>query len=286
MQGLKPKRSAAYAKDARASRMIDELDSETIREILLNAYIAFPEVETMVNERHADFMKEQREQKSRQPPVNFDACSKTCWHALNTMFKGLRPSYLYDQMGEVFAVLSENREEIVKIADKTTRWETRRNALETLRKICKSIMLCNESLIRYEIMKDGDTLAEFGRDMIILTKGMTEGERKRYEDEALLEKLIELKDFCDTDWPELEELLNIFELGKKQNVTPLPQHISGSTVVVDLEVDSEDEVEEYDRYKALSALDTSRGCICYGHNSGTNSGTCPIHMMVELLPPV
>lgn len=121
MQGLKPKRSAAYAKDARASRMLDELGPETVHDLLLNAYIALPEVETMVIGRHADLMKEQRAQKARLAPVSFDSKSKACWHVLNTMNKGLKSSQLFSRMGEVFTVLRESRKEITKLADKTTR---------------------------------------------------------------------------------------------------------------------------------------------------------------------
>jgi hypothetical protein len=151
----------------------------------------------------------------------------------------------------------------MKLADKTTRWETRRNALETLRKICKSIMLCDEQLIRYEVMKDGVTLAEYGEDMVTLAKGMTDKERKRYDDEALFEKLVELQDFCEweTDWPELKRLLDAFEVGKKPNATRSPVKRAGTPVVVDLDADSGEEVEEQSKYDALIAFDKSRGCF-------------------------
>lgn len=85
-------------------------------------------------------------------------------------------------------------------------------------------MLCDEQLIRYEVMKDGVTLAEFGEDMITLATGMTDRERTRYDDEALLEKLVELKGLCEweTDCPELQLLLDIFDLGRNRLSQALP----------------------------------------------------------------
>ena len=55
-------------------------------------------------------------------------------------------------------------------------------------------MLCDERLIRHEIMKDGcaRTLEEFAESMCELAIGMTEDEREAYKDEGLFEKLEEL----------------------------------------------------------------------------------------------
>jgi len=75
------------------------------------------------------------------PPVNFDSYSKDCWYALNIKYKNLRSGHQYDMTCEVSAVLDHNRRAILKKARPETRWETRRNALEVLRKICKSVAL-------------------------------------------------------------------------------------------------------------------------------------------------
>ena len=72
--------------------MLEELGPEIIHDLLLDAYFALPEVEILVNDRHADFMTDQRAQKARLPPVRFDSRSKACRYALNTMNKGLKSS--------------------------------------------------------------------------------------------------------------------------------------------------------------------------------------------------
>jgi hypothetical protein len=77
------------------------------------------------------------------------------------------------------------------------RWETRRNALEVLRKISKSIMLCEELVIRRELMKDGVQLGDISSSMLQLATGMTAEERGRYKEEGLAEKLADLQHHCD-----------------------------------------------------------------------------------------
>lgn len=85
--------------------------------------------------------------------INFDSFSKECWHALYKN-SGLKSSHQYDRMDDVLEPLSRARDTIMMKATPDTRWETRRNGLETMRKICKSIMLCDEQLIQHEITKD------------------------------------------------------------------------------------------------------------------------------------
>lgn len=69
---------------------------------------------------------------------------------LNKKYAKLRPSQQFGMTGDIMQELSEAREEIMGKAGKETRFETRRNALEVLRKICKSVMLCEEQQIRNE----------------------------------------------------------------------------------------------------------------------------------------
>ena len=128
-------------------------------------------------------------------------------------------------------------------------------------------------------MKDRITLAEYGEDMCTLAKGMTEKERWRYDDEALLEKIVKLGDLCvsDTDWPELKQLLNVFDVAKQPSVTKTSVKKAGLPVVVNLDGESEDELEEESKYNALIAFDQSRGCISHDNAPNSNSGNCPIH---------
>jgi hypothetical protein len=73
-----------------------------------------------------------------------------------------------------------------------TRFEMRRNALEVLRKICKSVMLCDEQQIRHELMQDGMRLAEFAESMLNWHRDDEEGEGDSTRRRAF-EKLVSRK---------------------------------------------------------------------------------------------
>lgn len=101
----------------------------------------------------------------------------------------------------------------MKEASPNAKYETRRNALEALRRICKSIMLCDETQIRHELMKDSVELGDFAAAMTTIAARMTEAERGRYKKEGMYEKLEELQRYCDweTDMEGLADLLAVFE---------------------------------------------------------------------------
>jgi len=89
------------------------------------------------------------------PPVNFDSYSKNCWYTLNIKYRNLRSS----------------RRAILKKARLDTRWATRRNALEVLRKICKSVVLCDVQVIQHELMNSTCEIYNFAESMTRLAKG-------------------------------------------------------------------------------------------------------------------
>lgn len=74
-------------------------------------------------------------------------------------------------------------------------------------------MLCDEQVIRHELMKDGIELGYFAESMAGLARGMTERERDRYKEEGLYEKLVDLQTVCDweTDIEGLREVFEIFD---------------------------------------------------------------------------
>ncbi|TVY93520.1 hypothetical protein LAWI1_G002990 [Lachnellula willkommii] len=153
-------------------------------------------------------------EESNKPPVNFDSYSKDCWHTLNTKYQRLSDGKQYQAMGDIYSVLSDSREAIMRKAGPDTKWGTRRNALEVLRKICKSIVLCNEQQIRHEILKDGYVLMGFTDSMLELATAMSQEERDEYKQEGLYEKLVDLQSDCDdweTDMGGLGEIYELFD---------------------------------------------------------------------------
>lgn len=166
---------------------------------------------------------------ARKPPADFDILSKNCWYALNSQYARFSDSKQCDAIGDVIGTLSDAREEVLKEAGEGERWETRRNGLDVLRKISKSVMLCELQQIQHELMKSGEELGAFAQAMIEIASAMSEEERARYVDEGLYEKLVELQTHCEweTDMDGLRELYEIFDgpgdeedevEGEKQNL--------------------------------------------------------------------
>ena len=60
------------------------------------------------------------------------------------------------------------------------------------------MIFCEESVIRYEIMKDGVELGHFAELGVELLRGMTVEERERYKEEGLYKKSVGLQE--EREW--------------------------------------------------------------------------------------
>jgi hypothetical protein len=118
---------------------------------------------------------------------------------MNTHYAHLSSREQFDELDSVFTELDTAREYIVSKSGPETRYETRRNALEVLQKIAKSIMLCDVKMLRHEIMKDGVMLGEFAGAMCKIAGGMSVRGRRRFQEEGCYEKLVELEGNCDAN---------------------------------------------------------------------------------------
>lgn len=104
------------------------------------------------------------------------------------------------------------RKQRVKYAGKEQTWETRRDALESLRKICKAYMLCGVPVVEHEIKEDGAVLTGFARAISRIVKGIDRDKKAENREEGLAFKLEELMDFCGcaNDMPGLVEIVEAF----------------------------------------------------------------------------
>ncbi|KAG0645679.1 hypothetical protein D0Z07_8748 [Hyphodiscus hymeniophilus] len=187
--------------------MITALPNATTQSLLFQICHDDPSVSHHVQSAHNERLAAER----ARPAVNFDAYSRSCWSVLNKEYKRASSSRQFEAIGDICEELEMARTSILEQAHANTKWETRRNALEVLRKISKSIMLCDEQLIRHELMKDGLELGYFAEAMAGLARGMTEAERERYKEEGLYEKLVDLQTVCDWE-SEMEGLREVFEI--------------------------------------------------------------------------
>jgi hypothetical protein len=191
---------------------IHELDISALRDIALHAYTSNTEIAAYIDSKcNASTFP-----KPLEPPKSFHSYTESCWEMLNVTYPALKAasdSTLYELRTNVLDVLEKNRSAIIESGGISSIWETRRNAIEALRKICRNIMLCVDRDLQIDIVEDKKTLPAFANAMCNIAEGMTNAERVKYRDEGLCERLLQLKDECDwmTHVPALEKLLAIFE---------------------------------------------------------------------------
>lgn len=219
--------------------MITTLPLATTHSLIFYACDQNPSLSATVQTSYNDLIAAE----AAKPEVNFDSYSKSCWHTLNKKYARLSGSEQYNIIDEIMEALSESRSAILEQAGPHTRWETRCNALEVLRKIAKSVMLCEERLIRHELMKQPHELGAFAEAMVEIARGMTEGERERYMQEGLYVKLVDLQTSCDweNDMEGLRELYEIFDGPGDENDEGEEE---GDEVEGDAEEDEEQDYEE------------------------------------------
>ncbi|ROW08674.1 hypothetical protein VPNG_06468 [Cytospora leucostoma] len=119
-----------------------------------------------------------------QPVINFDRYSKSAWHALNdSEILGLGGSRQYDLSGEVYDCI---RGCIMAIDEKTradSPLGTKQSAIETLRKIAKTINL-GEDTIGYEVRKELQDDSDIADVINRVLESMTPEERVRTGDKT------------------------------------------------------------------------------------------------------
>ncbi|KAF8855774.1 hypothetical protein BDZ45DRAFT_488303 [Acephala macrosclerotiorum] len=191
---------------------ISSLPAAKAKSLLYTLLLQNPELRTHIQDAEREVLAEKAAKEAAKPPVDFQGYPTSCWRALNTRYKCVKSSQQYMAAGDVSNELDDARMVIMKQAGKGTRWETRRNALEVLRKISKSVMMCDVQVIRHEIMKDGMLLSQFADSMLNLAKGMSAQERQWYKDEGLYETLVALQElYDDVSMEGLQKVYAVFD---------------------------------------------------------------------------
>ncbi|KAI5848040.1 hypothetical protein BZA05DRAFT_404238 [Tricharina praecox] len=147
--------------------------------LLLTAIKMHPDIYTLAVAARA----EEAARQAAAIHLSFDELAKTCWHEINSAYRGLRDSQLYTIAGKVReTVLDILRDDILaKVADDSS-YETKRSALETLRKIGKT---CWMAQLRYidECVADDEVMKVIGDGMEGVAESMSIGERILFLDD-------------------------------------------------------------------------------------------------------
>ncbi len=184
--------------------LVDSIDSRTIANILITAAKAYPEIASLV-QREVDRIAAAE----RVKVLDFDYLSKSAWKTLNVTYDRLKDSHAFDMAGEAAESIEECFETIRMSCPKTSSFKTKKSALETLRKIGKSICLSN-GVIGHEVRKYYQSGGELVPVMFDIAESLEDEEFERLRPWCD-DKLVELQGMAD-GYCIFEDLHQVIEL--------------------------------------------------------------------------
>ena len=166
--------------------LVDSISPKTIANLLITAAKTYPEIASLI-QREVD----RKAAAERIRVLDFDHLSKSAWKTLNVTYDRLRDSHAYEMTGEAAESIEECFETIRKHCPKNASFKTKENALETLRKIGKSICLSN-GVVGHEIRKHYQWGGGLVPVMLDIAQSLTDEEMER------------LRPWCDDKLVELQ----------------------------------------------------------------------------------
>jgi len=176
--------------------IIKLLPPAIVHDLLVSAAKECPEVgERIISARDQLIAAE------RAKVIDFDRYSKSAWYTLNVAYSRLSGSKQFDKSGEAANDVVDTIESIANATPGHASYGTKKSALETLRKIGKSICLSCTDVIGHEVVKHFQYETCLEKTMLQIAKGMTAAEHadmmRSGEFEVKLRELEDLaKDHC------------------------------------------------------------------------------------------
>ena len=184
--------------------LVDSIDSRTIANLLITAAKAYPDIASLV-QREVDRIAAA----TRVQVLDFDYLSKSAWKTLNVTYDRMKDSHAFEMAGEAVYSIEECFETIRKNCPKTSSFKTKKSALETLRKIGKSICLSN-CVIGHEVRKHHQSGGKLVPVMFDIVESLEDEEMERLWPWCD-DKLVELQRMAD-GYCIFEELGQVIEL--------------------------------------------------------------------------
>ncbi|KAK8209265.1 hypothetical protein IWZ01DRAFT_483196 [Phyllosticta capitalensis] len=181
---------------------VNALQPDTRRDILVHFAEQSPSLRNFIYEEYNEEMS-----RKRTAVKDFDWQSKAVWRELYVNHKGLSGSREYDAAGDVAIYIQDTVRNIAKEARQPSSFETRANAISTLRKIGKSVALSGGDQIGHEV-KQSLVPVSFDDAFLELVNSFGTEEKRRvlWRLEKELEELISLNEDL---FPSLQEGLAI-----------------------------------------------------------------------------
>lgn len=146
----------------------------------------------------------------RDKTVDFDSHSKSNWHAIVKADK-MKGSLAWEASPGVIAGIQRSIKTIVQETPKHASLGTKKSALYTLRKMCKTILMCKDDTCGREVFKSITMDEALEVAMLRIADRLSEDEKTAFvEDEEWLEKVEELMTMGDDYgvFGKLEDLLD------------------------------------------------------------------------------
>ena len=189
---------------SKVPKLVGDLAPSTIANLLIVAAKAYPEVATLIQNETDRLAAIQRAK-----VIDFDHLSKSAWKTLNVDYARLKGSHAYDTSGEASQNIEACFESIERRCPEYANFETRKSALETLRKIAKSICL-SSGIVPHEVKKDYQYGGSLVPVVLKIAKSLT-GEEIEKLRPWCSDKLVELQGIATSNGI-FEDLASVIEL--------------------------------------------------------------------------
>lgn len=175
---------------SKITKVVGSLPPSSVANLLSIAATVYPHLATLV-QNEADRLAAAE----RAKVVDFDYLSKSAWRTLNVSYARMKDSHAYEMSGEASEDIEGCFSTIEKQCPENASFKTKANALETLRKIAKSICM-STGVIPREIRKD----YHYGGSLVPLMLKIVDSLEEK-ETEKLRpwcdDKLVELQGIAD-----------------------------------------------------------------------------------------
>ena len=179
--------------DVHIAALVRSLKPDATTNLLIAAAQIHPAVAGLVQREVNRLAEIERKKVS-----DFEYLSKSAWKTLNVTYDYLSARYAFDMSGQILSEVKGCWNNISDRCPKVASFETKKSALETLRKIGKSICL-SDGAVGHEVRKD----LQHDHDYVDVMRTIVEG-LSQEETEALIpwceEKLVELKKLGDANY--------------------------------------------------------------------------------------
>lgn len=171
--------------------LVNSFKATTTKSLLITAAQSHPAVAQLI-QHESDRLVRLESQKV----IDFDHFSKSAWKALNVTYDRMRDSDAFMMSGEASGSVEGYISRIADQCPPFASFRTKQNALETLRKIAKSICL-SVGVIPREVRNGGTTTTLLVEAMKAIIAGLSVGEKEKLQPWAE-DKLAELEDIGES----------------------------------------------------------------------------------------